>query len=664
MERAEYDRLVDEILEHDYRYYVLADPAISDEEYDGMLRQLRAVEAEHPEWRRSDSPTHRVGGVPTKEFPPVVHQRPMLSLDNTYDETELAEFDRRIRDALGLEDVEYVCELKMDGVALSLLYQGGVLVQASTRGDGVTGDDITDNARTIRTIPLRLRHGLSDVEVRGEVYLPTAEFRRMNEARIEAGEKAFANPRNAAAGTLKLMDPKEVARRPLAFVAYWLDDRHNDGGTQWHALELLQNLGFVVSEHRRLCRSFSEVLLFCEEWEEKRDALPYEIDGVVVKVNRLDFQEQLGYTSKSPRFMIAYKFRARKAETTLLEIGLQVGRTGAVTPVAILEPVLVGGITISRATLHNADEIRRKDIRPGDTVIVERGGDVIPKVSGVVLEKRPPTSVPFEFPTACPVCGAILFRGAEDAITRCENAACPAQVRGRILHFASRPAMDIEGLGPAVVDQLVNTGLIHNAADLYELEAERIATLERMGEKSATNLVAAIQASKSRPFPAFVYALGIRNVGETTARALCRRFRSIDTMMSASVESFMEVEDVGPVVAESIVDFFRVEENRRLVERLKAHGLQTESKENQASEAPPPGKFTGMTFVLTGALERFTRDDAAERIRAKGGTVTDSVSRKTSIVVAGPGAGSKLAKATQLGIEIWDESRFLAELGE
>jgi len=662
MDRNTYDRLVEEALEHDYRYYVLTEPAISDEQYDRLIRHLRTIEEQHPDWRRPDSPTARVGGEPTKEFPTVTHRWPMMSLDNTYDEGELREFDRRVRRALDGDPVEYVCELKLDGVALSLRYEGSILVLAATRGDGTQGDDVTQNARTIRTIPLRLRQPGVAAEVRGEVYYPAEAFRGLNEVRKEQGEKLFANPRNATAGTLKLQDTSTVSRRPLAFTAYWIAPSPQRPDTHWEALKRLEAWGFSVNPNRRLCASVEEVVEFWRAWEEKRDTLDYEIDGVVVKVNRYAQHERLGVTSKSPRYMMAFKFHARKATTRLLDITLQVGRTGAVTPVANLVPVALGGITISRATLHNADEIARKDIRVGDMVVVERGGDVIPKISGVVPEERPSESKPFAFPSECPACGSPLHRGQEDVITRCDNAACPAQVRGRLIHFASRGAMDIEGLGPAIVDQLVESGLAGDMADLYHLTVERVAGLERMGAKSATNLVQAIEGSKTRPLSALIFALGIRNVGVTTARTLADHFRSLDVLMSGSPEDLMEVEDVGPVVAQSIYDFFQVPDNRDLIRGLSEAGLVVRKDGLVPTEGGSRSIFAGKTVVLTGTLERYTRDEAADLIRARGGNVAASVSAKTSLVIAGPAAGSKLSKAQELGIEVWDEARFLAAL--
>lgn len=662
MTRADYDRLVNEAQEHEYRYYVLAAPTISDTEYDTLVRRIADIEAKHPDWVRDDSPTRRVSGAPTGEFPTVRHARPMLSLDNTYNENELREFAARVNRALG-DDVAYVAELKLDGVALSLTYEDSRLVRAVTRGDGVEGDDVTANVRTIGTVPLRLRESAISTEVRGEVYLPIDAFRAMNETREAAGERVFANPRNAAAGTLKLQDSSEVARRPLAFMAYWVVPGTVADGTQWAALEILTRWGFRVNPNRRLCNDFDEVLTFCHEWEERRNELPYQIDGAVIKVNRFDQHRELGTTAKSPRYMIAYKFAARSATTRLNDIRLQVGRTGAVTPVAHLEPVQISGVTVTRATLHNADELARKDIRVGDTVEVERGGDVIPKVTRVIPERRPADSAPFVFPTQCPVCGSVLHRGEGDAIVRCDNAGCPAQVRGRLLHWGSRGAMDIDGLGEAVVDQLVERGLAANIADLYDLTWEPVSMLDRMAEKSAKNLVTAIEKSKQRPFSALIFGLGIRNVGATTARLLAEHFRSIKALMAATEEDLVAVSDIGPIVARSIADYFGVPENRDLVERLTAHGLATEEESTAQVAEAGSMPFAGKTVVLTGALERLTRDDAGEIIRRLGGKISSSVSKKTDIVIAGSDAGSKLAKAEQLGIEIWDEVRFLHEIG-
>ena len=681
MTPAEYRERVAEALEHNYLYYVKAEPVIGDEEYDALVRSLLDYELAHPEEALPDSPTQRVGGQPTKGFPTVAHRRPMLSLDNTYDEGELRDFDRRVRQ--GLEDApfEYVCELKMDGVALSLTYEDSTLVRAVTRGDGTQGDDVTANAKTIQTVPLRLREPGVTTEVRGEVFLPTDAFHRMNEERQDAGAKTFVNPRNATAGTLKLQDPAEVARRPLAFNPYWLAPDTGHAASQWEAQQRLAEWGFRTNEYARVCASLDEVIAFCGDMERLRDDLPYEIDGVVVKVNAFAQHDILGSTAKAPRYMIAYKFRARQGETKLNDIILQVGRTGAVTPVAVLEPALIGGVTISRATLHNADEIRRRDIRVGDTVKVERGGDVIPKVTGVVMEKRPADSVPFRFPETCPVCGSPLVtdrpegpaadeqadlfahKDDEDAgIIRCNNASCPAVLRGRLIHFAGRGAMDIEGMGPAVIDQLLASELVKDVADLYSLKHDQIIALARMGDKSASNLVESIQRSKPRPLATLIFALGVRNVGITTARALAARFGSMEALAAASVEELQDVEDVGPVVARSIADFFAVDANRALVARLADAGLTVAEDRDESAESLP-AVFEGRVVVLTGTLESCTREEAADMIRARGGKVTSSVSKKTTLVVAGPGAGSKLDKARELGIEVWDEARFRKEAG-
>ncbi len=663
MTRQEYDQLVAEALEHNYRYYVLADPEISDEDYDRLIDRLQEYEREHPDEKRPDSPTQRVGGQPTEDFPTVEHERQMLSLDNTYDEGEVREFDRRVAKALGGEDeFRYVCELKLDGVAMSLRYEDSVLVRAATRGDGWRGDDVTPNVKTIGTVPLRLREDGVTIEVRGEVYLPTDAFRTLNEAREREERRVFANPRNAAAGTLKLQDPREVAKRPLEFLAYWLTPDAGFANGQWEALQKLEEWGFKVSQQRTPCESMDEAIAFCDGWAEKRDSLPYEIDGVVVKVDSFAQQDALGTTSKAPRYAMAYKFSARQGRTRLIEIRHQVGRTGAVTPVAILEPVQVGGVTISRSTLHNPDEVRRKDIREGDTVVVERSGDVSPYVKEVVTQERPEGTTEYRPPEACPVCNSPLHKGEDDAIIRCNNASCPAIVRQSILHFSSRNAMDIDGLGPAIVDQLLENDLVSRVSDLYELKAEDLPRLDRMGEKSARNLVNAIEATKERSLDTFIFALGIRNVGSTTARALAREFRSLDALAGAGPERLEQVEDVGPVVAKSIADFFAVAANVRLIRELKAAGLTTVAEETEV-ERGDEGPLAGKTIVLTGALERFTRDEASDAIRSAGGNVTGSVSGKTDIVIAGSDAGSKLAKARDLGVEVWGERELLAVLG-
>jgi DNA ligase (NAD+) len=655
-----------ELREHDYRYYVLARPTISDEEYDRLMRELLELEKNYPSLVTPDSPTQRVGGQPTKEFPTVTHAVPMLSLSNAYTEEEMRDFDRRVRSLLGNEPFRYVCELKFDGVAISLVYRQGLLWRGATRGDGVQGDDITQNLKTIRSIPLRVidsKKGLMNFEVRGEVFIEREDFRRMNEERELAGEKPFINPRNSAAGTLKLQDPKIVASRPLKFVAYYLRADEGVLSSHYENLQLLKELGFPVSPHTRRTSTLQEVIEYWKEWEEKRDALPYDIDGVVVKVDSLEQQERLGAIAKSPRWAIAFKFASRKATTRLKRITLQVGRVGTITPVAELEPVFVGGTTVSRATLHNEDYIRELDIRPGDVVVVEKGGDVIPKVSGVVLEHRAPASKPFTMPKTCPACGSKIFRPAGEANYYCENGECPAQIKGRIEHFAHRGAMDIEGLGEAVVDQLVELGFVRNYADLYELHKKKaqLVKLERWGEKSVENLLNAIEKSKEKPFWRVLFAIGIRHVGAGMAQLVASSFPSIEKLMAATREELESVQGIGPRIAESIIRFFADKHNRKLVERLKKAGLRMEEQRSRVRTDTP---FAGKTFVLTGTLSAMTRNEAKERIEQLGGKVASSVSSKTDYVVVGEEAGSKLAKARELGVEILNEERFVTMLDQ
>lgn len=657
---ARIEQLRKEIREHDERYYVQAQPTISDEEYDRLLRELARLEEEFPQFRTPDSPTQRVGGKVTKEFPTVVHEVPMLSLANTYNEDEVRDFDRRIRSALG-RSYRYVCELKVDGVAVSLRYRDGVLVRGATRGDGTQGDDITVNIRTIRSVPLRLRptrNGIQDAEVRGEVFMTREDFLRMNREREAAGERTFVNPRNSAAGTLKLQDSALVAKRPLQFLAYYLRAEGKALKSHYENLGILRDLGFRVSEHTRLCMNVDEVVQYWKEWESRREELPYDIDGVVVKVDAIDQQEELGAIAKSPRWAIAFKFAARKQETMLRSILLQVGRVGTVTPVADLEPVFVGGSTVSRATLHNEDYIRELDIRPGDVVVVEKGGDVIPKVSGVVLEKRKPGTKPFTMPTVCPECGSRIFRPAAEANFYCVNTECPAQVRARIEHFAQRGAMDIEGLGEAVVDQLVERGFLKNYADLYSLHrhARELEKLERWGKKSVANLLEGIEQSKQRPFSRVLFALGIRHVGAGVAQLLARNLRSMDALLGATPEDLQSIQGIGPQIAESVVRFAADRHNRAMIERLRKAGLKFEEK---ASPAGLPG-LSGKTFVLTGTLDSLSRGEAKERIEERGGHVASSVSKNTDYVVVGREPGSKLERARALGVTVLTESEFLA----
>jgi len=649
-----------QIREHDYRYYVLAEPIISDFEYDMLMRELIELERQYPELVTPDSPTQRVGGAPTKEFPTVTHLVPMLSLNNAFTIEEIRDFDRRVAELLEGEKYRYVAELKFDGVAVRLKYENGILVLGATRGDGVQGDDITNNIKTIRSIPLRLINPdekFLNIEVRGEVYMNKVDFEKLNEERERLGEKIFANPRNATAGTLKLQDPKLVAQRPLRFFAYYLMAEGVELESHYENLQILKRLGFPVCEHVKLCESIDEVIEFWRYWEERRDELPYEIDGIVVKVDSIRQQEILGAIAKSPRWAIAFKFTPRQAQTKLLGITLQVGRVGTITPVAELQPFPLGGVIITRATLHNEDYIKEKDIRVGDTVIVERSGEVIPKIVGVVLEKRPPDAVPFVFPKNCPVCGGPIERPAGEANYYCENPECPAQVRARIEHFASRGAMDIEGLGEAIVDKLVTLGFLKNYADIYDLHKHKakLVRIEGFGEKSVQNLLNSIENSKKQPFHRVLYALGIRYVGSETAKLLADAFGSIDKLMNASVEQISSVYGIGPRIAESVYKFFHDERNLELIKRLKEAGLNFEVKPEEKAKK----KLAGKTFVFTGTLKNFTREEAKEKVEELGGKVSNSVSRKTDYVVVGENPGSKYDKARQLGVKIITEEEFL-----
>lgn len=650
-----------EIDRHDHRYYVLNDPEISDRDYDALLAELVEIETRHPELVTPESPTQRVGSDLSDGFTTVRHTRPMLSLGNTYSHDEVREFDRRVDERLDGEPHPYMAELKIDGVALSLHYKNGLLALALTRGNGEQGDDITANVRTIRSLPLRVRpvevdgHPLLDFEVRGEVYMRSADFLAMNEERERAGEKTFANPRNSTAGTLKLLDPRVVASRPLAVWLYSLaaDNPEIKLRSHSHNLQLLEEMGFPVNPLRRACPNADEVIAFCDDVEKQRGALPYQIDGVVIKVDSIAQQEELGMIARSPRWAIAYKFEAEQAQTKLEGITLQVGRLGTVTPVAELTPVLLAGSTISRATLHNADFITERDIRIGDTVEIVKGGDVIPKVQGVVTEMRPEDAEPYLFPTTCPCpLQTTLHRPPEEANTYCEHAECPWQVRGRLQHFASRAAMDIDGLGEKVVDQFVDLGWLDTIADIYDLPKRRdeIAGLERWGERSADKLLEGIQQSTEQPFERVLFAIGIRHVGATVARRIANEMRSMEKLASATEEELTAVSDVGPRIAESVVRFFADEGNRDLVERLRAAGLKMESEAPIATPIESP--IAGMTFVITGTLPGMTRPEAATLIEANGGVVTSSVSKKTNYLLAGAEAGSKLAKAESLGVKI------------
>ena len=662
--------LIGEIRYHDHRYYILSDPEITDLEYDMLYKELERLERENPDLVQPDSPTRRVGSDLENDFKPVPHRYPMLSLANTYNEAELWDFDRRVREGLPSgELVEYVVEYKIDGLSVSLRYENGSLAVAATRGDGTTGEDVTLNVKTIKSVPLSiLPEGVqSEVprsfEVRGEVYMEKAVFERLNIERAAKGEKTFANPRNLASGTLKLLDPAETAKRPLQIFTYYFMSSENPNQTQHEVLQHLQKLGFRVNPAYKLCQSIDEVLAFCTELEEKRDDLPYEVDGVVIKVNSFRHQEILGSIAKSPRWACAFKFKAKQARTVLKAITWQVGRTGAITPVAELEPVFLAGSTISRATLHNFDEISRRDIRTGDTVIIEKGGDVIPKVVAVVLEARPETSEPEQPPKACPVCDSEVFRPENEVAFYCENSECAAQVKGRIEHFASRAAMDIEGLGTSITDLFVELGFLKTYADIYRLHERELELkmMERFGEKSIDNLLNAIEESKKRPFHKVLFALGIRYVGAGAAKKLADHFSSLDALQNASEEEITSVYEIGESIARSVRQFFSDPHNLHVTGELKNAGLTFESEKREEVE---DNFFKGKSFVLTGTLSRLKRDDAAGEIARLGGKTASSVSKNTDFVIAGESAGSKLEKARKLGISIMDEEEFIARLAE
>ena len=648
------EELRKQIREHEYRYYVLDQPTISDYEFDQLMRELKALEERHPELVTPDSPTQRVGGEPAKEFPTYTFSRPMLSLENGYSEEELYDWARRVVQLAETESVDYVAELKIDGLSVALIYKDGLLDKAVTRGDGRTGEVVTGNVRTIHSVPLRLHEDVS-VEIRGEVFLSLKAFRQFNEEREQAGEPRFANPRNAAAGSLRQLDPAIAAKRPLNFYGYWI---YPSQPSQSESLKRMMQLGLRVNPHRKLCRSLAEVIEFCRHWEERRDELDYEIDGVVVKVNSIDLQARLGSTSKSPRWAIAVKFRARQATTKLVDIRIQVGRTGALTPVAVLEPVQLGGTTIRHATLHNEDEIQRLGVQINDRVLLERGGDVIPKIVSVV--EQAPDRVPFEMPSHCPVCGGKVFREEGEAVRRCLSQTCPAKLKESLLHWASRKAMKIDGLGERLVDQLVEKNLVHDVADLYALRNEQLRDLDRLGAKSAENLVKEIGASRSLDFWRLLFGIGIRHVGERTAQILAQHFGSIDRLEKASREELQQVHEIGPKLAESVYQFFRQPENRGLIERLRAARLPMKS--DHVEQPQVAQIFAGQTFVLTGTLETMTREEASARIVERGGRVSSSVSKKTNFVLAGRDAGSKLQKAQKLGVRILDEREFHAML--
>ena len=657
-QRAE--ELRQQLEHHEHLYYVLDAPEISDAEYDVLMRELKALEEAHPELRTPDSPTQRVGGQPREGFVKVPHSSPMLSLDNALNEVELRDFDTRIQTLLKGEPYEYVAELKLDGLSMAAQYEGGQLRQALTRGDGRVGEDVTNNARTIRSLPMNLRAKsfAERFEVRGEVVMPNKSFERLNEEQEKEGLKRFANPRNAAAGALRALDPSVTAARRLDYFAYFLLENGKPLlPSHWQSLEQLAAAGFKVNPHRRKCKDLDELLSFIRETEAKRDGLGYETDGVVAKIDSIPQQDKLGWTAKAPRWAIAFKYPARQAATVLENIEVQVGRTGTLTPVAHLKPVTVGGVTVARATLHNEDEIERLGVAIGDTVLVERSGDVIPKIVRVVEQGK--DRRPFEIPKHCPVCKGHVVREEGEAASRCVNASCPARLRETLLHFSARGVMDIDGLGDALVDQLLAKGFVHSVADLYELTAAQLLELERMGEKSATKIIKNIEKSRSQPLARVLNGLGIPFVGERTAQLLAGHFGDLDHIANASLENLQEVDEVGPKVAESIAQFFGETRNRELVEKLRRAGIQFTGEKQPKKKSGP---LAGLTFVVTGTLPTLKREEAKAHIEAAGGKVAGSVSSKTSYLLAGEDAGSKLDKARELNVPILDEAGLFAIL--
>ncbi len=649
-----------ELEDHNYRYYVLDSPVISDYEFDMKMKELQQLESLHPEFFDPNSPSQRVGGAVTKKFETVAHDTPMYSLDNSYSREELQEWEGRIERLMGSSQVDFTCEMKYDGASISLTYENGSLLRAVTRGDGVQGDDVTANVKTIRSIPLRLKGTYPPrFDVRGEIILPIKGFERMNRERIESGEDPYMNPRNTASGSLKLQDSSQVAERPLDCLLYAMVGKDLGVSSQFEMLARMREMGFKVPDTARLCRNLEEVTAFLEYWDEHRHSLPYETDGVVVKVNDLRIQDELGFTAKSPRWAMAYKFQSEQALTRLLHISYQVGRTGAITPVANLEPVLLAGTVVKRASLHNKDQIEKLDIRQGDWVYVEKGGEIIPKITAVELSKRPPASVPTPYITHCPECGTPLVRNEGEAQHFCPNdTGCPPQISGRIQHFISRKAMDIEGMGSETVELLHQQGLIHNYADLYALKKEDLLPLERMAEKSVSNLLEGIAASREVPFERVLFALGIRYVGETVAKKLARAYKQIDALMAADLEDLTRVDEIGERIAESVLAFFNNPVKRELVERLRSYGLQFSLSEEQLQGQTD--LLSGQTFVVSGVFETLDRDELKKRIEDNGGKVASSVSSKTTYVVAGANMGpSKRTKAESLGVAIISEQEFL-----
>ncbi|MBU4589840.1 MAG: NAD-dependent DNA ligase LigA [Candidatus Omnitrophica bacterium] len=648
-----------ELIEHhDRKYYLENKPEVSDQEYDRLMKELQKLERAHPGLVTPDSPTQRVSGEVAQGFKSVEHRKPMLSMDNTYSGDEIREFDRRVKKNLEIDKLDYVVELKIDGVSISLLYENGRFTQGATRGDGFSGDEITVNLKTIRSLPLSVKKDARSpglFEARGEIYMPRKIFEKINKEKEKAGEEVFANPRNACAGSLKLLDSSMVVKRQLSMWIYGVG--YTEGAsfnTQFEALQFLKESGFRTSPHIKKCHSIEEVIKYCDEWEDKKDSLDYDIDGMVIKVDSFLYQKKLGQTSKSPRWMIAYKFPAERKETVLEDIIVQVGRTGTLTPVAVLKPVELSGSTVSRATLHNQDEIMRKDIRIGDHVIIEKAGEIIPQVVEALKNKRKGREKKFSMPKKCPVCSGKVESIEGEVALRCENLSCPAQLKERIKHFASRGAMDIEGMGEAIVAQLVDKNMVEDYADIYYLKHEDVAGLERMADKSASNLIEGIMKSKRNDLSRLVFGLGIRHVGVRAAWILASRFKSIDKISEAGIEEFENINEIGPVMAKSIFNFFRSKENKKVIEKLKKAGVNVSSR----LEAQGSKSFEGKTFVVTGSLEEFSRQEIEELIRTNGGSASSSVSKNTDFLVAGKEAGSKLEKAKKLGVKIIGENEF------
>ncbi len=655
--RQRAEQLRRKIRKHDHLYYVLNRPEIGDQQYDELMAELKALERENPELVTPDSPTQRVSGEPLAGFATVRHAVPMLSMDNTYNEDELKAFDQRVRKQLDTDDYDYVVELKIDGLAISLRYENGILVTAATRGNGEVGDDVTTNVRTIKAVPLALLHDgaiPSVLEARGEVYMPISSFAELNRLRTEAGEPEFANPRNAAAGSLKLLDAQITAGRNLSFFAYATGELSELlGRDHYHSLEKLKDLGLPVNPHIARARDIDEVIEVCLSWSEKRRQLDYHIDGMVIKVNRFDQRDILGSTGRAPRWCISYKFAAERAQTIIESIDVQVGKSGILTPVANLSPVELAGTTVKRASLHNFDELNRLDVRCGDTVLIEKAGEIIPQVIEVKLDLRPVTAIAFEIPTECPICHSAVAKDENGVYIRCLNPNCSGQLKERLRYFAGRGQMDIEHLGPALIEQLVDADLVHDFADIYKLNEQQLAGLERMAQKSAANVVAAIEASKSRPLWRLITALGIRHIGSQSAQILAQHFGSLEALMEADEQSLAEIDQIGPTMARSIYDYFRIPENRLIVDRLLTSGVKPEHSAIQRSD-----KLSGKTIVVTGTLTNYTRQQIEQTIRQAGAKVTSSVSKKTDYVLVGENPGSKLDKARQLGVEVIDEQQF------